>query len=71
MDDEQRKTMQVPSLYANRFFMTRMTNGVRIAFGETIDGEAFYSGAMMMSDADALALRDLLISMFPPADRQN
>ena len=71
MDEEYRKTLGVAAIHSNRFHVSRTTAGVRMAFGEAVDAEINYRAAVMLSDVDALALRDLLNAIFPSAEKQN
>ena len=71
MDPEFRKSLNVPAIWANRIHVARTTGGVRIAFGEILDGEINYRSAVMLADSDAIAMRDLLNAQFPPAEKQH
>jgi len=69
--DEQTKSLDPAAVWVNRLFVVRTNAGTRIAFAEQIDGELRYRSAVMMPDADAMALRDVLVQLFPPPDKQN
>lgn len=69
--DEKAKAFDPPAIYTNRVLVSRSMQGTRLSFGEVTDGDARYRAAVMMADADAVALRDLLNSMFPPTEKQN
>jgi hypothetical protein len=60
MDEEFRKTLAVPTVLANRVYVSRGEGAARIAFGEAVDGEIFYRTAVQLSIVDTIALRDLL-----------
>lgn len=80
MDDELKKSLAVPALAANRFYALQLTfstggvvtgSSLRLAFGEAIDGQITYHQAVNLSEADAVALRDRLNAIYPPAAKAN
>lgn len=72
MEDEQRKTLALPAIAVNRTYISRITNGnTRLSFGEVIEGEMFYRVAVMLPEADVIALRDLLNQLFPEPKDMN
>ena len=60
-----------PAIFSNIVTVTRMMLVTHLSFGHKADDEIRYRVAVMMADGDAMALRDLLNKLFPPAEAQN
>ena len=55
----------MPSMFANRFYVSACGKITRISFGELLDGrEEMHTGLTLLTE-DAVALRDLLNQLFP------
>lgn len=69
--DEMAKSRDPAAIFVNRITVTRSDMGTRISFAEEADGDTRYRSAVMLQDANAMGLRDLLIQLFPPPEKQN
>ena len=60
MDADKRAAISVPATVTDRFYLITTDTHMRIAFGETVDGETTYHSAVSMLNADADALAELI-----------